>query len=392
MIDSQKPEPATALDEQSLGHQPIPQSPNDTLPGSEFPLIVCSGLVKIFQVADLEIVALQGLDLEVAQGEILALVGPSGSGKSTLLNAIGGLDRPSAGKLEVGGQNLLKMSQVELTRYRREQVGFVWQQTARNLLPYLTARENIELLMRLSGHSGRECREWSSELLESVDMTEYAGQKPTQLSGGQQQRIAIACGLANRPKILLADEPTGEVDWTTAQRILTLLRDLREHYGITIVMVTHDPRVAEQADRVVAIRDGQTSSETIQVTALRDALSLTHRPSHSSAHTSSTPSPTVEELVVLDRAGRLQLPSDQRILAGIGRRARVELVEGGILIRPGDDDHPVAGNGRAESPSVLQESEGEGLYYSLYSDEALPQAGEKDSKRSKSFWTWWRRR
>src|SRR5262245_28541962 len=171
--------------------------------------ISASGLVKIFQVAGLEVVALQGLDLEVARGEILALVGPSGSGKSTLLNALGGLDRPSAGRLEVDGQNLLKLSQAELTSYRREQVGFVWQQTARNLLPYLTARQNVELLMTLAGRGWRARRAWAGELLEAVGMSEYAGQRPPQLSGGQQQRVAIACALANKPQILLADEPTG---------------------------------------------------------------------------------------------------------------------------------------------------------------------------------------
>ncbi|HEX9440743.1 MAG TPA: ATP-binding cassette domain-containing protein, partial [Roseiflexaceae bacterium] len=160
--------------------------------------ISASGLVKIFQVVGLEVVALQGLDLEVARGEILALVGPSGSGKSTLLNALGGLDRPSAGRLEVDGQNLLKLSQAELTAYRREQVGFIWQQTARNLLPYLSARHNVELLMTLAGRGWRARRAWANELLAAVGMTEYANQKPPQLSGGQQQRVAIACALANR--------------------------------------------------------------------------------------------------------------------------------------------------------------------------------------------------
>jgi peptide/nickel transport system ATP-binding protein len=325
--------------------------------------ISASGLVKIFQVADLEVVALQGLDLEAARGEILALVGPSGSGKSTLLNALGGLDRPSAGKLEVDGRNLLKLNQFELTNYRRNEVGFVWQQTARNLLPYLTARENIELLMTLSGSSGRAKRSWADELLEAVGMRDYAHQKPTQLSGGQQQRIAIACALANKPKLLLGDEPTGEVDWPTAQLILKLLRDLREQYGLTIVMVTHDPRVADWADRTVAIRDGRTSTETVR--ALEDAHTATNgQGSADGVSTQAVPAYRPEEMVVLDTAGRLQIPGDQRALAGIGRRAKVELVDGGILIRPIEED-------RSDVPAVVAENGSQSAYSALYSSAPL---------------------
>ncbi len=357
------------------------------------PLISCSGLVKIFQVADLEIVALKGLDLEVQRGEILALVGPSGSGKSTLLSAIGGLDRPSAGKLSVDGRDLLKLSQTDLTTYRRERVGFIWQQTTRNLLPYLSARENIEVLMTLAGRSRRECRAWSSELLEAVGMSAYARQKPTRLSGGQQQRVAIACALANRPAILLGDEPTGEVDWDTAQRILELLHNLRERYGITVVLVTHDPRVAARADRVVAIRDGLTSSETVRVAELNGtpATNGSGAP-HASAHPHTAPH-TVEELVVLDKAGRLQLPGDQRVLAGIGRRARVELVDGGILIRAsdaaanGEEPADTAADGAAHPDAA---PDGEAAYRSLYSEEKLA-AGPRRRKRGPLAWFFRRR-
>lgn len=334
--------------------------------------ISASGLVKIFRVADLEVVALQGLDIEADQGEILALVGPSGSGKSTLLNALGGLDRPSAGRLEVDGKNLLKLNPFELTAYRREVIGFVWQQTARNLLPYLSARENIELLMTLSGQSGRAKRQWANELLEAVGMSQFANQRPTQLSGGQQQRIAIACALANHPRILLGDEPTGEVDWPTAQMILKLLRDLRDRFGLTIVLVTHDPRVAAWADRTVAIRDGRTSTETVRVDDGQWTVDGSQPNTDAGTPSTVHHPPSVEELVVLDSAGRLQIPGDQRALAGIGRRAKVELVDGGILIKPSDDDRDLL---VPSSPSD------EGLNRSsLYSSEPLQTAGVKKGR------------
>ncbi|GAB4113068.1 MAG: ABC transporter ATP-binding protein [Roseiflexaceae bacterium] len=309
--------------------------------------ITASGLVKIFKVADLEVVALQGLDLEIEQGEFVALVGPSGSGKSTLMSALGGLDRPSAGKLMVGGRDLLSMSAQDLSSYRRERVGFVWQQTTRNLLPYLTARENVDLLTNLAGGkrvgSAKARKAWVDELLEATGAAAFANRRPPQLSGGQQQRVALACALANRPEILLGDEPTGEVDWPTAQLILALLRDLRTRYGLTLVTVTHDPRVAAVADRVIAIRDGRVSSEVVRFEDGQPVAAERHG----------------SERVVIDAAGRLQLPIDQRGLAGIGRRATIEVVDGGLLIRPSDDGNQPEAEANSANDTDLDV---EGLY------------------------------
>ena len=226
--------------------------------------IVCDNLVKIYKVAGLEIVALQGLDLAVAGGEMLGIVGASGSGKSTLLNILGGLDRPSAGRVSVDGRDLLKLPNGALDHYRRTEVGFVWQQTGRNLIPYLTARENVELPMTVAGAGLLQKRRRSRELLETVGLWEHRRHRLAQLSGGQQQRVAIAVALANRPKLLLADEPTGEVDSATAQGLLDLFRELNRAFGLTTIIVTHDPQIARRVDRVVAIRDGRTSTETIR--------------------------------------------------------------------------------------------------------------------------------
>ncbi len=296
------------------------------------PLILCENLVKIYKVDELEVVALQGLDLEVRRGEFLAIVGASGSGKSSLLNILGGLDRPSAGRVTVAGHDLLKLSDPALARYRLEQVGFVWQQASRNLLPYLTAQENVELPMLAAGIASAAATIHALELLEAVGLADRRRHRLAQLSGGQQQRTAIAVALANRPQLLLADEPTGEVDSATAQRIWQVLRQLSARYGLTTVIVSHDRAIARVVDRVVSIRDGKTSTETIRQ---RDTPSVTPGMEPSQANTSpiTVHGERFEERTVLDIAGRLQIPREYLAQRGIKTRAVVQLVENGILIQ-----------------------------------------------------------
>src|SRR3954465_12436081 len=268
-------------------------------------LIVCDNLVKIYKVADLEVVALQGLDLLIEAGEFVALIGASGSGKSTLLNILGGLDVPSAGRAVVAGYQLDQLSTSDQTRYLRQVIGFVWQQTARNLLPYLTALENVALPMILDGVPDRARMSRARELLHEVDLEDRADHRPDRLSGGEQQRVAIAVALANGPGVILADEPTGELDGTTAAEVFALLRRVNAELGTTIVIVTHDALVSEQVQRTVAIRDGRTSTETVRRSAWSD-----------------TGGPTLvsEEFAVLDRAGRLQLPKAHVAALGLQDR------------------------------------------------------------------------
>jgi ABC-type lipoprotein export system ATPase subunit len=289
-------------------------------------LIVCDNLVKIYKIADLEVVALQGLDLVVDEGEFIAIVGASGSGKSTLLNVLGGLDTPSAGRARVAGLSLLDMSTRDRTLYRRRTVGFVWQQTARNLLPYLNAVENVELPMTLDGGSGRHRRFRAMELLERVGLADRAGHRPRELSGGEQQRVAIAVALANEPKVVFADEPTGELDTQTAGEIFEVLRRVNEDDGMTVVVVTHDPLVAEHVNRTVAIRDGRTSSEVLRRKEFDEVGG--HRV-------------ISEEFAVLDRVGRLQLPHDYVEALEMERRVRLTLDADHINVWPtenGDRD------------------------------------------------------
>jgi len=292
------------------------------------PFILCDGLVKIYKIAGLEQVALRELNLSVQPGELMAIVGASGSGKTTLMNILGGLDRPSAGRVLVGGKDLLRMSDRDLNRYRREQVGFVWQQSTRNLIPYLNAIENVMLPMTVAGKM-RRSRQRAAELLSLVGLGGRMHHRLSELSGGEQQRVAIAVGLANDPPLLLADEPTGEVDTATAALIYDTFRTLTREMGVTTIIVSHDPGVARQVDRVVAIRDGMLASETVRQPIVRTPEWLAEN-----GHDAGSEHHTFEELVVLDKAGRVHIPPEYLEQVQIRGRARLEITDNGILIRP----------------------------------------------------------
>jgi putative ABC transport system ATP-binding protein len=320
------------------------------------PLIVCENLVKIYSLSGVEVVALPGLDLSVQPGEVVGIVGASGSGKSTLLNVLGGLDRPSAGTVRVGERDLLKLSDTELDAYRRSQVGFVWQQTARNLIPYLSALENVELPMRLTHHSRAERRQRAAQLLDTLGLSPRLDYTPAQLSGGEQQRVAIAVALANQPQILLADEPTGEVDTATAEEVYAALRKTNALYGMTILIVSHDPNLSRYTDRVVAIRDGKTSTEMVR--SGQQEMGEAPHPAMPTPQQGLEPQKPqeFEELVVLDSAGRLQIPRDYLETLNIGDRVQLELRDGHIVI------HPVAGRGRLAAPGEEIRPRPEELY------------------------------
>ncbi len=285
-------------------------------------MIHCEGLVKIYKTDDLEVVALQGLNLTVNDGEMMAIIGNSGSGKSTLLNILGGLDRPSAGQVRVGPWDLLKVTDDDLVKYKRDTVGFIWQNNARNLLPFLTALENVEMPMMFSGKVDRT---YAKQLLEWVGLKERMHNKLTQLSGGEQQRVAIAISLANKPKMLLADEPTGSVDSRTSDIIMDIFRRFNRELGLTVVIVTHDLSLAGKVDRVVAIRDGLTSTEFIKRNP-----NLDHAPS---LHGGSALDEVHEAYVVVDRVGRLQIPKEFLQALEIKDKASMEFDGEKILIR-----------------------------------------------------------
>ena len=291
------------------------------------PYIHCEDLFKIYKTEELEVVvALRGLDLRVQRGEMMAIVGASGSGKSTLLNILAGLDQPSAGRVTVGERDLLTVTDDDLVDYRRSEVGFVWQQTGRNLIPYLNSRQNIEVPMILEGRSGRDAGERAAFLLDEVGLGDKSNRKPNELSGGEQQRVAIGVALANNPPLLLADEPTGELDSATADEVFQVFRRLNESMGVTIVIVTHDRQITSRVDRVVAMRDGRTSTEIVHYVQFARGQGE-----------------TTEEFAVVDRSGRLQIPREYLDDLGIDRRARVEISQDHVEVRPEKprtDDQP----------------------------------------------------
>jgi putative ABC transport system ATP-binding protein len=326
--------------------------------------IRCEGLVKIYKVANLEVFALQGLDLIIQRGELLGIVGASGSGKSTLMNILGGLDRPSAGRVWIDGVDMLKLNDMALNRFRSTKVGFVWQQGARNLIPYLSALENVKLPITLAG-KGSQLRagKRAEELLEAVGLAERKHHQLVEMSGGEQQRVAIAVALANKPNLLLADEPTGEVDTNTALGIFKVFQDLNSNFGITTIIVSHDQTIARHVNRVIAIRDGKTSSETVRQQAAVSVTSTGEPLAGGQVGTEVKHEEVFEEVTLLDSAGRLQVPREFLEKFSIKGRVQLELTEDGILIRPARTQaaehtiHQVTSEGRV----ILSATEARGL-------------------------------
>ena len=290
------------------------------------PAILCRDLVRIFQTDGVEVQALQGLNLLVQQGELVAVVGASGSGKSTLLTILSGLDTPTAGVASVAGTNLLMMSRRQRLEYRRHTVGFVWQQTGRNLLPYLTAAENIATVLALAGRRDRAAR--VDDLAQLLRIGDGLDLRPAEMSGGMRQRVALAVGLANAPQVLLADEPTGELDEDASAEVLGAIREANEEVGVTTLIVTHDPAVSDHVRRTVQIRDGRTSTETMRSLAV------------GAANDGDEPVEP-EVFAVLDRVGRLQLPADYVTALDLADRVRLALEPDHLGVWPTADRSPI---------------------------------------------------
>ncbi|WP_407640324.1 ABC transporter ATP-binding protein [Actinacidiphila rubida] len=297
------------------------------LPDRDEGIVVCENLVRIYQAEGVEVQALQGLDLAVSQGEMIALVGASGSGKSTLLGILSGQDVPTAGSAEVAGHDLLAMKRRDRLDYRRSTVGFVWQQTARNLLPYLSAAENVMLPMTYTGVRRSQRRARAEELLDLFGVGHCRNRHPDELSGGEQQRVAIAVAVANEPQVVFADEPTGELDTATSDEIFAVLRQANEDLGVTVIVVTHDALVSEQVQRTVRIRNGRTTTEVLRRIATDE---------------DGVEARAAEEYAVLDRNGRLQLPREFTEHLHMRKRVRLALEADHVGVWP-DASAPQAG-------------------------------------------------
>lgn len=287
------------------------------LGGEVVPDIVCEDLVRIYSAEGIEVQALQGLNLSVQRADVVALVGASGSGKSTLLNILSGLDTPTGGRAQVAGVDLLTMTRRQRVAYQRSTVGFVWQQTSRNLLPFLSAAENIAVPLVITSRRDRAAR--VGQMVELLNIGDCRDRRPAELSGGQQQRVAIATALANNPTVLLADEPTGELDETMSAQVLEAMRDAAKETGATVLIVTHDPMIADHVRRTVQIRDGRTSTEVLRRVEV-DA--------------SGAESTVADEYTVIDRAGRLQLPQEHVERLALRDRVRLELAEDHVGVWP----------------------------------------------------------
>ena len=281
--------------------------------------IECTDLVRIFAAEGVEVQALQGLTLRVDSGELTAVVGASGSGKSTLLTILSGLDVPTAGSASVAGHDLLAMDAKERTTYRRHTAGFVWQQTSRNLLPYLTGAENVAMALAVARSPRRLRAPRVDELLDLLEVGDVRDRLPAEMSGGQQQRVAIAVALANAPEVLFADEPTGELDEASSQLVFDALRDVNERLGVTVLIVTHDQRVSQQVRRTVQIRDGRLSTEVLRSSRLDEhGVERQH----------------AQEYAVLDRVGRLQLPEEYLTSLSLKDLVRLELEPDHVKVHP----------------------------------------------------------
>ncbi len=283
-------------------------------------LVTCEQLFHIYRLAGQEVVSLQGVDLAVDRCEMVALLGPSGSGKSTLLSILGGLERPSAGRVLVEDADLAKLPEAALTAFRRRRVGFVWQVPARNLLPHASAAENLELPMTLAGLPAGRRRRRARVLLAAVDLDGAGGKQVRALSGGEQQRLAVAVALANNPPLLLADEPTSQLDRPNVARVVEILHTAREDLGTTVVVVTHDDEVAARMDRTVTIRDGRVGAEGRAGT----------------------------EYTVVGPTGSLHLPAHALDVLPPGARAVVEVEGDRVVLRPVEPGAPATRRPGAE--------------------------------------------